>query len=98
MRLLEWFLQFFAAPRAALPATPKSVKFFEGTEWTCPTCGTTLGIALKDIYRHTPALSSEWDIKDPGFWTKTHCGVPAGKYADDGTYRVLFHTPTGWVG
>lgn len=95
MRILEWFLQFFSAPRAALPATPKRVKFFEGTEWTCPTCGTTLGIALKDIHSYEIARSSDWDIRDPGFWDKKHCEL-AYKFSVDG--RVLFHTPTGWVG
>lgn len=96
MRFLRWFLQFFAAPRAALPATPKRVKFLEGTEWTCPTCGTTLGIARRDIYHDDVKHSSEWDIKDFGFWSHTHCGKLAYKFDD--MHRVLFHTPTGWVG
>lgn len=97
MKLLEWFLQFFSAPRAALPATPKRVKFLEGTEWICPKCEATLGVARKDIYHGDLRRSSEWDIKDLGFWTQSHCGEYAVRFSDDG-HRILFLTPTGWVG
>ncbi|MDP3939631.1 MAG: hypothetical protein Q8R92_16060 [Deltaproteobacteria bacterium] len=92
MKLLEWLLKFFQPPRAA----PRPVKFLEGTEWICPHCGTTLAIARRDIYHYDVARSSDWDVKDFGFWFRKHCDAPAFKYGVDG--RLLLLTPTGWVG
>lgn len=96
MKLLEWFLQFFKGPRAALPAGQPRVKFVEGTEWICPDCGTTIAIANRDIYLYDIHRSSDWDIKDQGFWKREHCGRIAFKYGVGS--HVQFLTPTGWVG
>lgn len=96
MKLLEWFLQFFEAPRAALPRTPRRVKFLEGTEWLCPTCEATIAIARCDIYHGELARSSKWEIKDNGFWAMKHCGRYAPRFDELG--RMQFLTPTGWVG
>lgn len=96
MKFLKWFLQFFEGPRAALPKTPRRVKFLEGTEWICPTCEKTIAIARCDIYGYELARFSHWDVKDPGFWTMTHCGAYAARFDELG--RMQFFTPTGWVG
>lgn len=96
MKFLKWFLQFFSAPRAALPARMPRVKFLEGTEWICPTCEKTIAIARRDIRCGDRAMSSEWDVKDQGFWKMSHCGVPAYRYTHE--MQIQFFTPTGWVG
>lgn len=96
MKFLKWFLSFFDAPRAALPKIPRRVKFLEGTEWICPTCEKTLGVARCDIYHDGMKRSSEWDILDPGFWKQMHCGRFAARFDELG--RIQFFTPTGWVG
>lgn len=93
MRLIKWFLKFFQ-PTVKMP---RRVKFLEGTEWLCPECEVTIAVARRDIHAGDVAKSSDWDIKNAGFWTRTHCGEHLFHY-DAGGRGILIHTPTGWVG
>jgi hypothetical protein len=96
MKLIKWFLQFFQPPRAALPRSLARVKFLEGTEMQCPRCRTTLAIARRDIYHGSLKRSSDWDVRDAGFWDHRHCGAHVMRYGAGAC--VLIMTPTGWVG
>jgi len=90
--VIEWFLKLFQPT----VKQPRRVKFVEGTEWLCPDCGTTIAIANRDIHHWDVARSSDWDVKDSGFWSRMHCGRHVFKYGDGG--KVLLLSPTGWVG
>lgn len=97
MKFLKWFLKFFENPTTA-PRDDRlaRVKFLEGTEMLCPHCATTIAIARRDIYYGSVARSSDWDVKDSGFWFQKHCGQHIFGYHPNGSRSI--YTPTGWVG
>ena len=89
-RILAFFLRASEPPKRQYPLSRP--KFVEGTEWTCPNCGTTLGIAKRDIYSGSAAFGRQWGVPS---LPKLHCGVPTMRRHGG---RDEIHTPTGWVG
>lgn len=96
MNPLAWFLRLFS-PAAGHEFASRGVKFVEGTRWLCPHCRKGIATAKRDIYHDDIMASSEWFIDDAeAFWTMRHCYRAICLRGTDG--RILFFTPTGWVG
>lgn len=98
MTLWQRIKDFFTWPDFdAYPARPEPrLKFLEGTEWLCPHCRTVLAVARRDIHSGDLKASSDWDIKDAGFWVHRHCGRAVHRQGHLG--QIEFFTPTGWHG
>lgn len=96
MRLIDWILALFRGVSSDVENNPRSVKFVEGTEWTCPKCDTVMGVAKRDLFSGEVASYTDWHPKVPqALWTRMHCGVYTIR-STDGIHEI--HTPTGWVG